>query len=198
MSKFLLCFAFVGLLAGAYLPNANAASMDYSKLQMKNLDEMQALIKEKMDLAQSQMDEDETKEAGENLREVLKTILSRPNGDNMVSQILPGVRSKLKELGTFEDTLAGLTDEAIYALTSGKEEASKKATNLFVLENILSEFKPESKLNEKIMAIFKKIRDAKIKLPKEVTNDLRIRGMYKPKGTPSELAEKIIGKEPKD
>jgi len=189
-------FVMIFVAATGPLP-ARAASQDYSKLQMLNLDEMKTQVDQKLSLAHSQMDNDETKDAAENLRDALKLILSRPNGDNMVAQLLPPVRSKLKDLGSFEDVLTGLADEAIFALTQGKEAPTRKATNVFVLENILSEFKPDVKTNKAIERIFIKIRDAKIAIPSEVSSDLRLRGMFKSKVSPSQMAEKIIGIPPK-
>lgn len=116
----------------------------------------------------------------------------------MITQLLPPIRNRLKDLGVFEDTLQSLTDQAIFALTKGKETPSKKATNLVFLENVLSEFKPEAKTNKDMEKIFIKIRDSNITVPKEVESDLRLRGMFKPKASPSITAEKIIGKAPKE
>lgn len=203
MSKFLfrLLFRFtvaMCTIGGMNLGQSWAGSEDYSKLQMLNLDEMKAYVDQRLTEAQTHIDAEEINEATENLRNALNYILSRPNGDNMVSQLMPPVRSKLKDLEVFEDTVASVTDQAIFALTDGKETPSKKATNLIVLENVLSEFKPDVKNNKQLEKIFAKIRDAKIKIPKEVESDLRLRGMFKPKASPSQTAEKIIGKAPKD
>lgn len=175
-----------------------AASLSYSSLQIKNLDEMRETLRQYVVDAEAHIEEDETAEATGKLREAFKTILSRPNGDNMVSQLMPMIKARIRDLNAYEDTLIGLADEAIYALTQGKEKPSLKSTNLIVLENILSEFRPEVENNKEIRKVFEKIRDAKIKIPSAVKNDLRLRGMYKSKGSPSKVAEKIIGKPPKE
>ena len=175
-----------------------AASLEYSKLQILDLDEMREKIQVLRNDAEVLIEDDEDTEATQKLREAFKTILSRPNGDNMVSQLMPMIRSRLRDLNAFEDTLMGLADEAIYALTQGKEKPTRKSTNLIVLENILSEFKPETESNKEIKKVFEKIRDAKIEVPKEVKNDLRLRGMYKARTSPSKVAEKIIGKPPEE
>jgi hypothetical protein len=159
---------------------------------------MRETLQQYVNDAEVHISDEEVPEATQKLRLAFKTILSRPNGDNMVSQLIPMVKGRLRDLNAYEDTLYGLADEAIYALTKGKEKPAQKATNLIVLENIISEFRPEVENNKEIKRVFEKIRDSKIKVPKKVINDLRLRGMYKPKSSPSLLAEKIIGKPPKE
>jgi hypothetical protein len=189
---------------------------DYAELSTLNLDEMQSLMnrltqKAMADGADDVEDDEATAEEGEVAAEdgpsanretydflpALRLVLSRPNGDNMVSQLLPGLRSKIRENGRIEPPLSRLVDESLDILRAADGDPGRQATRVIVLENILAEFKPEVKSNVRLRAIFEKIRDANIDISKSVISDLRLRGMYRPKLTPSQIAEKIIGKRPK-
>jgi hypothetical protein len=197
MSKVLFVISLMLLGTLPLSSTAHAESLEYSRLMILDLDEMRTSVKEKLDEAQMHLDEDTTEDAQGSLREAIKLILSRPNSDNMVSQLMPDVRGKHREAGGFEESLDEIVTTAIEALTKGKEPASRKSTNVFVLENFMSEFKPDAISNPKIKSVFEKIRDAKIKIPKDVAKDLKLRSMRQVNSSPSAVAEKIIGKAPK-
>lgn len=179
--------------------SAFAERYKYSELQIKDYDEMATLvrghIKKSTDLLKAEQKKDESAEASpeviEELRAALLLLLSRPNQDNMLSKLMPEVRKELTNLNAFEDNLASITDEAVTGLKNSNLPTVTRSTYLFVLENFLSEFKPEVREKDELRGLFEKIRDAKVDVPKEVTKDLKLRSMLKVE-SPSERAKRVL------
>ncbi|MGE0761975.1 MAG: hypothetical protein AB7N80_01725 [Bdellovibrionales bacterium] len=177
--------------------SSEAARYKYSELQIKDYDEMLALVKTRVKKAtklfRANQDEDTPpdQQGVEELREALHLILSRPNQDNMLAKLLPDVRKEMANVNAFEDNMASLVSEAIDGLNNDKIPTVHRSTYLIVLENILSEFKPEVRDKEDLRQLFEKIRDAKLKIPKEVTKDLKLRSMLSTE-SPSERAKRIL------
>lgn len=170
-----------------------AQLINYSTLQMRNLDEMRTEVRAKLDEARAFVEEDSTEEALTALQEATTLIFSRPNGDNMVGTLFQDVRPRLIDLEAYESSIEKLANQAIAKLKDEKEKPSTRATQLVLLENLLSEFKPEIKRNEKIKAIVIKIRDAQLVVPKAANNDFRLKGLT-PRRSPSDIAKDLIGK----
>ncbi len=177
-----------------------AERFKYSELQIKDYDEMQIMVKARLKKSQKlfkESDPDAAEEAApdqgavEELRTALLLILSRPNQDNMLAKLMPDVRKELSNVNAFEDSLSSLTAEAIGGLNNEKLPTVIRSTFLFVLENIISEFKPEARDKEEIRKVFEKIRDAKLKIPKDVRKDLKLRSMLKVE-SPSARAKHIL------
>lgn len=180
-----------------------AENYRYSELQIKDLDEMTNEVKNRLNKAkqislerQSQKrDEEGDHEAVEILRDSLKLVLSRPNDDNMLSNLLPIIRSELNNFNAFEDTLVSITQEAIRSINNDKLATVYRSTSLFILENIMSEIRPElSSQKSDFKRIFELIRDAKIEVPEKVKNERVLRSMYSTKN-PSAIAAAILKKD---
>ncbi len=173
---------------------ANAGHYVYSDLQMKTYDEMQesvnALVSEAQEISDDDMDGAKTK-----LQAALQLIFSRPNTDNMVSQLVPLARTPLRNVEAYESTVQKIATDAIVMAKNKKAASRDAATAIIILNNIMSELKPDIKSNKAVHAIFKSIRDARIKVDTKVKNELSMRAMIKVFETPSELAKKIIGRE---
>lgn len=178
----LVIFASCGAFASEYL---------YSKLQMKSFDEMMNEVKARVQKAEKDGNED-VESAKTRLKDALLLIFSRPNRDNMVSQLIPTVRSPLKNLEAYEDTISDLADDALAKLAIKSAKPDAKATALIILENIMSELKPDINSNPKVKSIFEKIRDAKIVVGNDIKNELRMRSSLKPSASPSEIAAKVL------
>lgn len=171
----------------------------YSELQIKDYDEMAGLmrshLKKSATLLKADQKKDENAEPSpeviEELRAAMQLLLSRPNQDNMLSKLMPEVRKELTNLNAFEDTLASLTNEAIDGIKNTSLPTVYRSTYLFILENVLSEFKPEVREKEEIRTVFEKIRDANVEVPKDVTKDLKLRSMLKVE-SPSERARRVL------
>lgn len=152
---------------------------------------MQNLVQDLIRKSTAEQSDDEA--AQQHLREALKLTFSRPNSDNMIAKLVPEIRRELLNFGSFESTIDSIVIEALSTVTSRKGTAQHQSTALFVLENVLSEIRPEVKTNAKLRKVVAKIRDAKISITKEVIKDQKLRGMFKTKN-PSDLAREIIGK----
>ncbi len=163
----------------------------YSKLQMKSYDEMLNEVKARVQKAEKEGNDD-ADTAKKRLKDALLLILSRPDRDNMVSQLMPTVRGPLKNLDAFEEIAREITDEAVSKIKLKSTAPDLKATCFIILENMMSELKPDAQTNAGIKSIFEKIRDAKIVVGSDVKNELRMRSSLKPPASPSEIATKIL------
>ena len=182
------------LLVGAAV---HADNLKYSELQIKDYDEMQALVKKKTDKVTKFLRADKSEDTKadqpvvDELKAALLLVLSRPNQDNMLAKLLPDIRKEMSNLNCFEDSLNLIATDSISRVNNEKLPTVYKSTSLFVLENILAEFRPEVKDKPELRAVFEKIRDAKIQIPKDVTKDLKLRSMLKVE-SPSERADRIL------
>jgi hypothetical protein len=179
----------------------SAAMFKYNELMIKDYDEMNKMVQSKVKQARAvgsnSSDENvNDTEAIEHLREALKLIYSRPNSDNMIAKLMPDVRRELQGYSAYEDSISGLTAEALEVIKNPKAATSQQATALFVLENILSEIRPEAGSNDDLRRVVERVKDAKIKVPNDVVKDLKLRGMYKTRN-PSDTAADILKKLPK-
>jgi hypothetical protein len=169
----------------------NAETYVYSQLMMKDYDEMQSDVKDRVQAAEAVGDSD-IDEAKAKLKDALQLTLSRPNNDNMVAKLVPLVRTPLRNIEAFESTLDEVVTQAIGTAKDQKARLTDQATSFIILENILSELKPEVKTNEKMRAIVAKIRDAKIEISKKIKTELKMRAMLKTSESPSDFAAKIL------
>lgn len=178
------------------IPAQSLARFKYTELQLKDFDEMsnqiQDRIKKSQRLLRAGSDEGEpNEEAVELLRQALLFALSRPNPDNLLSKILPELRKELSQLQLFESSIQTIVTNAISGLKNDKLPSVYRSTSLFVLENVLSEFRPEAREKASFRKIFESIRDAKIEIPKEVSKELKMKSMISVE-SPSEKANRIL------
>ncbi|WP_413944099.1 hypothetical protein [Bdellovibrio sp. HCB-162] len=160
---------------------------NYSQLALKDLDQMNKLVSDKVK---------ESKKTGSGkavpLKEALQAVYSRPNDDDMIEKIVAPLRSNLDELESWEKTVSQLTDEAINALKNPRAfKPVVQVTYVIFLENLMAEVKPYLKQEGFEKKIVERIRDAKIEVSKEATNERKLR-MMKDTGSPSQIAEKIL------
>ena len=106
------------------------------------------------------------------LQEAVFTVLSRPDNDNMVSKVLGPLRRELKRFKAYMKTLNNIIDISINGLGDSSQNIKRRATYIIVLQNLMAEVKPQIKENEKTKAIFQKIYQKKVKVPKDVSSDL--------------------------
>ncbi|WP_374078023.1 hypothetical protein [Bdellovibrio bacteriovorus] len=160
---------------------------NYSQLALKDLDQMNKMVSEKVK---------ESKKSGSGkavpLKEALQAVYSRPNDDDMIEKIVAPLRSSLDELESWEKTISQLTDEAINALKNPRAfKPVVQVTYVIFLENLMAEIKPYLKTDGFERKIVERIRDAKIEVSKEASNERKLR-MMKDTGSPSQIAEKIL------
>lgn len=172
----------------------------YNELMIKDYDEMlqmvQTLVKQSRQVGSQYSDTADDAEAIAKLREAMKLILSRPNSDNMIAKLTPEVRRDLTGYGAYEDTMSILSVEGLDYIRNDKASVNSRATAVFLLENILSEVKPEAADNPEMRRIVQRIADAHISIPNDVRNDMKLGGMYNTQN-PSDIAAGILKKLPK-
>lgn len=160
---------------------------NYSQLALKDLDQMTALVNDKVREAKRSSSGKVVP-----LKEALQAVYSRPNEDEMIEKVIAPLRSNLDELESWEKTISQLTDEAVNALRNPKAfKPVVQVTYIIFLENLLSEIKPHAKTDGFEKSIVERIRDSKLKISKEADDERRLRGM-KSTTSPSDIAERIL------
>lgn len=171
-----------------------AANYKYSELVIKDYDEMLEMVQTFVNKAKEVGGEDgmgNEDEAKSQLREALKLIFSRPDSDNMVAKLVPEVRRVLVGYNAYEDTVAAIAKEAVTAINTDGIPVSVQSTSFFILDNVLGEVRPEAESNAKLRSVVQMIRDAKLKVSKDVMKERKIRGMFQTPN-PSKIAEDIL------
>lgn len=166
----------------------------YNELMIKDYDEMSAMVQNYLDKAKDLAGEDGTANEDEvvaQLRMALKLIFSRPNSDNMVAKLVPEVRRVLVGFNGFESGVSAIANESIGYVKNDDAPASVQSTSLFILDNILAEIRPEVENNPQMRSIVERVRDAKIKVSKDVVKERQIRGMFSTK-SPSDIARDLL------
>ena len=181
---------------------AHAHNYKYSDLVIKDYDEMNAQIQDRIKKSRAAAatnkgdDTSGDREAIDELRDALKLIFSRPNTDNMVAKLTPDVRRELSLYSAFEDTISSLVAEELSIAKDEKNTVSQRSTSLFVLENTLSEIRPEIAGNADLRRVVQRIADGKLKIDDDVVKDRKIRSMFKTEN-PSDLAKTALKSLPK-
>lgn len=159
----------------------------YNQLTLKDLDQMNALVKNKLK-------ESKSADAGKvvPIKEGLQAVFSRPNTDDMIEKISPPLRVALEQEEATEKVFSDLVTEALNALTNTKNfKKEVQVTYAIFLENVISEFKPNLKKENFEYKIVKRIADSGIELTKDAQKDRRLRLMQE-SASPSEIAKKVL------
>ncbi|MEZ4872834.1 MAG: hypothetical protein R2827_11490 [Bdellovibrionales bacterium] len=190
----ILCLSVVGL--GS---SAQAEYYKYTDLMFKSYRELRAEMQKKFAKADLNIDAFTTAEGSDRverdkmnaLREALKFVLSRPDLDSLSVKLLPDVRNPLMQLKMYEETLFTVTRESILTYKNKDLPVVYRATAFFMLENILSEARPNIKSNAYMNRIVKSIADADLEVDKEVRTYRSRNGMFKTRDL-SAVAQAIL------
>jgi len=158
---------------------------NYSQLTLKDLDQMNALAKKKVQ---------EFKKEGaiEILKEAVQAVYARPNDDGMVEKVITPLRTELEAQEQWEAVMDALVQEAIGALKNPKAfKPVVQNTYAIFLENLIADFKPFAEREGYERRVLRTIRDAKIEISKEAVNERKLRTMKNHK-SPSEIAEQVL------
>lgn len=172
-------------------------TITYRDLELKDYDEMRAIVKEHVNKAHKLILETDSNSNAEHdakleLIKAERLILSRPNPDNMVSKLTPDVRREMAELGPYDELLEAMAREGIQAFNGDLNlPVAVQTTFLFVLENLMSELKPEITADARKRACLEQIRDANIQVSSEVAAERKLKSMYLTE-SPSEEAGRIL------
>ena len=159
----------------------------YNQLTLKDLDQMSALVKNKLK-------ESKSADAGKvvPIKEGLQAVFSRPNNDDMIEKISAPLRTVLEQEEATEKVFGELVAEAVNALTNTKNfKKEVQVTYAIFLENVISEFKPLLKKDGFEYTIVKKIADSSIELTKDAQRDRKLRLMQE-STSPSEIAKRVL------
>lgn len=194
---------FLFLLVFALCGQAHAShDYKYNDLQIRDYDEMSKQVQDRIQKADDYTNkdnetEDDDRAAIAELRDALKLIFSRPNSDNMVAKLITDIRRELGGLNAFEDSIAAVANDALITVKDSGQTVNRRATALFVLDNIMAEIRPQAGDKPDFRRVIQRIADAKIKIADDVKRDLALRSMYRLQN-PSETAEKILKTLPKE
>lgn len=163
-----------------------ATLYSYSRLALKDLDEMNKLVQDKIRESRASKGD----KVGP-LREAMQAVFARPNEDFMIDKVMSPLRNELDEHGAYESTLRSLVEESVLALQKPDNvKPAAQVTYAVMLENFLSEMKP--RVGESFeKEIITQIRDAKISLTRKAENERKL-GMMKPTKSPSDMAADIL------
>lgn len=162
-----------------------AVLYNYSRLALKDLDEMNKLVQEKIH---------ESRKSGDriaSLREALQAVFARPNDDFMIDKVVNPLKNELDEHEAWESTVRSLVEEALQALKKpDKVKPAAQVTYAIMLDNFVADMKPraEEGFEKKLLT---EIRDAKIELTKKAKNERQM-GMMRESASPSETAANIL------
>lgn len=179
---------------------ADKVEYDSNQLLMKSADDISELVRKKIKKAQEiqakQEETDSTEfmaepEAVEELKSALRIVLARIDQDGTRANAFARLRRELVDLHAVEKTLDAIADEAIEHIRDSSTTPRRVGTYVIMLDNLMSEIKPEVKSNPKFKATIEKIRDANLKISDERKNKIKMSSLPTPV-SPSETAAKIV------
>jgi hypothetical protein len=166
---------------------SQASTLKYKDkdLAMKDIEEMQSLIRSIRAQKTDYDDPDESRNF--KLIKATELLFSRKDIDGTRSKLY---RSLAADMAEYEnEVLAEVVKTTLQELKTEGAPLAEQSTRLVILENFMAEMKPR---RESMKQIFEQIRDADIKMSKELVNYRRLNGMRETK-TVSEIATVIIG-----
>lgn len=173
------------------LMSLSFAKMEFTSqsLVTKDLDQMTQLFQNETNPAKTDSDN-----KVEYFKNGIRILFSRPNDDGLIETVLGTVKYSLIDDGSYKEIFISLTDEAISKIKNSKESPKIQLTNWVILENIMSEFKPQIVTKDELaIQILTKIRDAKIEISPKLKNERKLTSMRQ-SVSPSLIAEKILPK----
>lgn len=190
-----LGIALAATLSGQYA--SAKVEYDSNQLRMKNSEEFAKIVKRKIKLAtniQSRQKLDfengliAEPEAIAFLTDGLRIVFSRPDQDESVDDLYGTIRHELQDLNSFPDVVRTLVDESVRALKDDETPVQEQGTYLTILNNLISETKPELRIGNELYKSLESIRDAKLKVSDKLKNQMFLRSMSSPV-SPSETAK---------
>ena len=151
----------------------------YNELMIQDFEDMQRVVHRRMREAEDAMRDGNETAAVESLRNALKLVLSRPDADNAAGRLTRPLRTALQQLNAYEDSVNSLTAEGLTSLQNPRLPVEMRSTYVFMLENIMSEMRPHLGHRPEAREVFERIRDAKIKMPKDVIQNRQMVGMFR-------------------
>lgn len=163
-------------------------SFSYSKLKLWDLDQMSELLQQKV----KQFKKTNTLLP---LEQGLEICLSRPDEDSLVEKTISIIKNPLDDNNAWESTVETLVDKSINRIKSNGVHPSDQVTAGVVLENIISEFKPDfSKQYESPgfeTRIIERIAAAELEFSRAAAKERKL-NLMRTSLSPSGIAERLI------
>lgn len=144
-----------------------------SELLLKNSEQFSDMVRKKIKKAQDIQSKQEIEvndkaeifsepEAVSSLRDAMRIVLSRPDQDGARSKLFNKVRQEMNDLHSLDQSLKDIVNEAISGLKTKNINIKYEETYLVLLNNFLSEVRPEVDSNTTFKTLVEKIRDSDI------------------------------------
>lgn len=191
---------FILILIGLGLPFF-AWGQNFQELKLKDYGEMRALIstfiqkakKASKEQGDSQEEsEDTTEEILFHLKEGLKILFTRPDSHRIRQSLLPLLEQEIMLHRPFLRVLRGMVAQQIAVLKSKESTHVSQANALFFLENAMAYAQGVPISSKKADSIFLDIKEAKIKISKELKNYLVLTAERGERKSPSSMANKFL------
>lgn len=130
-------------------------------------------------------------EAREYIKDALKIILSKPVIEGLETTYLETIRGELSDGDEYAKAMAQVTGEAVRIINDKSQPLKFQNTALTVLENALSELKPQLNSQESFKTIVQKIAEADISISDELKNYKELNSMDKT-DSPSKVAKNLL------
>ena len=139
---------------------------------------------------QAELDSETHQGALGELKEGLAVLFSRPDRDGLRSSLLPIIQNEVESYRPFMPVLQKLAEDSLLILQDKDFPVEQRASRLFVLENIIAHIRNIKNPSSRDILIV--IRDAKVKIPKDVTNYRRLNTETGETASPSSIAKRIL------
>lgn len=144
---------------------------DYRQLMLKEYEDMEKIINEKIALSRKAAEQDG--EAFEGalgaLKEGLSIVFMHPT-DGTNGTLLSLLRAEVINYTPFWKVIMDIVSDSLNAFESSSSSTLEQASHLYVLENVLSYIQNRSLHEEEFKPILKLIVKARIKIPDAVRN----------------------------
>ena len=176
-----------------------------SDLLLKNSEQFSDIVRRKIKKAQDIQAKQEVEvndkgeifsepEAVSALRDAMRIVLSRPDQDGARSKLFNKVRQELNDMHAFDQALTDIVNEAIAGLKSSNVNIKFEETYLVIVDNFLSEVRPEVTTNTTFKTLVEKIRDSDLKASEKMKGPNRNIAIN---ANPSKSAAEILPKSKK-
>jgi len=158
------------------------------QLRFIEVDEMNTMISEQLAIYKK------TKDVNV-IEELLVTVLSRPDADNILERELLIIQNSFPSFDDWESSVTGVVERAGQALKDKTCSVQDETSYTIVLENILSEFRAEfNKPDENTdfeLSVIEKIAAMDLKVSEAAFRDAKINAMST-LVSPSQIAKKLL------
>ena len=160
----------------------------YKTLKILDLDDMSDLLYEKAN-------DYKRNNRVQALREGTMIAFARPNEEVILDKILNIVRNPLEDADEWESTVEQMVGQAVNTIKDGGAAATDQVTASVVLENVLSEFKPQFVKQYQSggfeTTVVERIAASNLSFSKQAEQEKKLNQM-KSGLTPSQLAQKLV------